>query len=175
MRLTAHTRDPMSGNTTTAPSVFALRTSAFNDFLYAPIGEEDNGMILTALSALARLGVDPWDEATRLSELPSETATKRLTSIISALPHGKWAASAAGDIAARLAALLPGKQAAAQSQATTAHQTRRPSQAMLVMFLFIFLVNALAFRVLRTHDTPSTVDQNTTATSTVTPPAAPSP
>jgi hypothetical protein len=159
-----------------APSLFALRTSAFNDFLYAPIGEEDNGMILTALSALARLGVDPWDEATRLSELPSETATKRLTSIISGLPHGKWAASAAGDIAARLAALLPSKQvAAAQSQATTAHQARRPSQATMLVFLFIFLINALAFTVLRTHATPSAADQNTTATSTATPPATPLP
>lgn len=159
-----------------APSVFALRASAFNDFLYAPIGEEENGMILTALSALARLGVDPWDEATRLSELPPETATKRLTSIIASLPHGKWASSAAGDIAARLAALLPGKQAAtAQSQATTAHQARRPSQATMVMFLFIFLINALAFTALRNHETPSAVDQNATATSTVTPPAAPLP
>lgn len=132
-------------------------------------------MILTALSALARLGVDPWDEATRLSELPPETATKRLTSIISGLPHGRWAASAAGDIAARLAALLPGKQAAAAQSPATAHQTGRPSQAAMVMFLFIFLVNALAFTVLRIHETPSAVDQNATATATATTPAAPLP
>jgi hypothetical protein len=175
MRFAAHTRDPMSENTTMAPSVFALRTSVFNDFLYAPVGEEENGMILTALSALARLGVDPWDEAARLSELPQETATKRLTSIISGLPHGKWAASAAGEIAARLAALLPGKQpAAAQSQATV-QPNHRPSPAVVMMFLGIFLANALAFTVLRNREAPSPIDQNAPVGSTVAPPRAPLP
>jgi hypothetical protein len=167
----------MSGNTTMPHSAFALRTSVFNDFLYAPVGEEDNGMVLTALSALARLGVDPWDEAARLSELPKETATKRLTSIIAGLPHGQWAASAAGDIAARLAALLPGKQAAvAQSPAAT-YAKHRPSAAVVTMFLFIFLVNALAFTVLRNHEPPAAVDQNAAvgSSSTEAPPRAPLP
>src|ERR1700742_3475712 len=89
----------MNGPTT--PAVFAMRTSAFNDFLYAPVGEEENGMVLTALSALARLGVDPWAEAARLSALPRDAATKRLSAIISGSSHGQWAASAVNDIAAR--------------------------------------------------------------------------
>lgn len=86
---------------------FSLRTSRFNDFLYASIGEEENGMDLTALSALARQGVDPWDKASRLSELPRETATKRLTLIIAELLQGRWAQPAIEDIAARLVTLLP--------------------------------------------------------------------
>jgi hypothetical protein len=165
----------MSGNTPMPHSAFALRTSVFNDFLYAPVGEEENGMVLTALSALARLGVDPWDEAARLSEMPQETATKRLTSIISGVPHGQWAASTVGDIAARLAALLPDKQATvAQSQAATS-ATHRPSAAVVTMFLFIFLANALAFTMLRSHEVPSAVGQNAAVGSTKAPPQAPLP
>ena len=35
----------------------------FQAFLYAPIGEEENGTTLSVLSALARLGLDPWKQA----------------------------------------------------------------------------------------------------------------
>src|SRR5579872_3785752 len=101
--------------------VFSLRTSTFHDFLLAPIGEEENGMVLTALSALARSGVDPWDEAARLSQLPRETATTNLTSIISGLPNGRWAQSAVGNIAARLIALLPVKHASVSQRRETSH------------------------------------------------------
>jgi hypothetical protein len=44
--------------------------SEFDDFLYAPIVEGGNGMVLSVLSALARVNVDPWDEAARLARLP---------------------------------------------------------------------------------------------------------
>ena len=81
----------------TARSVFSLRTSAFNDFLYATVGDEDNGMVLTMLSVLARCGVDPWNEAARLNELPTEAATKRLTLMISGQPRGQWAEVGRGE------------------------------------------------------------------------------
>lgn len=173
MRFTAHMGEPMTGSATVPHSVFSLRTSAFNDFLYAPIGEEDNGMVLTALSALARLGVDPWDEAARLSEQSKEAATKRLTSIISGLPRGRWAQSSAGDIAARLSALLPGKQAPAPQQAMTRAKLL-PSPAIAV-FLFIFLVNAVVFFVNRERAPEPTADQGAATSSTVVPPQVPSP
>jgi hypothetical protein len=41
--------------------------SDFDAFLFAPVGEERNGMLLSVLSALARLDVDPWQEAARLA------------------------------------------------------------------------------------------------------------
>ena len=56
--------------------------SEFDDFLFAPIGEDRNGMLLSVLSALARLDVDPWQEAAQLAGLPGETATQRLASLI---------------------------------------------------------------------------------------------
>ena len=52
--------------------------SQFDDFLFAPIGEEENGMLLSVVSALARLDLDPWQEAASLTGLPVGTATQRL-------------------------------------------------------------------------------------------------
>ncbi len=64
-------------------------------------------MLLTVLSALARLGIDPWQEAAQLAVLPEKTATQRLVSLIAALPDGPSAHRDPGTIAARLIALLP--------------------------------------------------------------------
>ena len=76
-------------------------------FLYAPIGEEGNGMTLSVLSGLSRLGVDPWDEAARLSRLPRDGAITSLGQRIAELPRGAWQLSDTMGIAARLVALLP--------------------------------------------------------------------
>ena len=66
-----------------------LRTD-FDAFLFAPIGEDTNGMPLTLLSVLARLGIDPWEEAADLAHLPLEPALQRLSSRLEAMPA--WAA-----------------------------------------------------------------------------------
>jgi hypothetical protein len=50
-------------------------------------------MRLSVLSALARAGVDPWEEAAHLARLPGETATQRLASLIAALPNGSTSGS----------------------------------------------------------------------------------
>jgi hypothetical protein len=138
LRFTAHSPDV--GEPTNTVSVFSLRTSAFNDFLYAPVGEEDNGMVLTMLSALARSGLDPWGEAARLNELPRGAATKRLALMISGLPHGQWAQSAVAEIASRLVALLP----ATRSSGMTAHvpdiANARPEPAAKMKFFFFALI-----------------------------------
>ena len=130
-------------------------------------------MILTALSALARLGVDPWDEAARLSEQSKESATKRLTSIISGLPRGRWAPSSSGDIAARLSALLPSKQAPATQPAMP--RTKYLPPPAIAVFLFVFLVNALVFFVNRERAPEPTADQGAATSSAVVPPHVPSP
>ena len=91
---------------TPAASVSFFRRE-FDDFLYAPIGTERNEMPLSVLSALARLDVDPWEEAAELSELPKDTATQRLASLIARLPGGRWAQADARTIASRLIELLP--------------------------------------------------------------------
>ena len=39
---------------------FSLLHSDLNDFLFAPVGDQQNGMPLNVISALIRLDVDPW-------------------------------------------------------------------------------------------------------------------
>jgi hypothetical protein len=88
-------------------SSYSQLGSEFDAFLFSPIGEERNGMLLSVLSALARLNVDPWQEAATLALLPGETATQRLATLIAALPDEPSAHRDPGTIAARLIALLP--------------------------------------------------------------------
>jgi hypothetical protein len=49
---------------------YSLGHSEYNAFLFAAVGEEKAGLPLTVLTALTRLGFDPWREAARLSDLP---------------------------------------------------------------------------------------------------------
>jgi hypothetical protein len=81
--------------------------SEFDAFLFAPIDEDRNGMLLSVLSALARLDIDPWLEAAKLAGLPGATATERLASLIASLPDEPSTHRDPGTIAARLIALLP--------------------------------------------------------------------
>ena len=86
---------------------YSLGHSEFNEFLFSFVGEERSGQQLTVLSALARLGLDPWGEAARLSELPKEAATHALAAAIGALPGGDWKVSDLQSIAVRLVNCLP--------------------------------------------------------------------
>jgi hypothetical protein len=79
----------------------------FHEFLYAPIGQDDDGMMLSVLSALARQDVDPWEEAARLARLPKETAVKQLIALLDTPRRRSLASTDASRIAVRLIALLP--------------------------------------------------------------------
>jgi hypothetical protein len=83
------------------------RGSEFDAFLFAPIVEEKNGMLLSVLSALARLDLDPWREAAELTRMPMETAKQRLKSLIETLPDGPPTRPELETISTRLIALLP--------------------------------------------------------------------
>ncbi|WIM11799.1 hypothetical protein [Enhydrobacter sp.] len=85
---------------------YSLGHSQYNEFLFAAIGEEKTGP-LTVLSALTRLGFDPWQEAARLADLPRNAAIRSFAGTIAGLPEGNWTASDATAIAARLVAWLP--------------------------------------------------------------------
>ena len=79
----------------------------FDDFLYAAIGSDKDEMPLSVLSALARLNIDPWEEAAELSELPKSPAVQRLASLITQLQGGRWTQADSRTIAVRLIELLP--------------------------------------------------------------------
>jgi hypothetical protein len=86
-----------------------ILNSEFNDFLFTPICEETNGMPLSILSALARLDMDPWQEAARLTRLPQELAARSLSLMIGELSGRRWSPSESEVIAARLVQLLPSR------------------------------------------------------------------
>jgi hypothetical protein len=97
----------------TLRSEYSLGHSEYNAFLFAAVGEEKVGLPLTVLTALTRLGFDPWGEAARLSNLPRETAARAFAVTIAMLPEGDWKASDSEAIAVRLVNWLPERSAAA--------------------------------------------------------------
>ena len=108
---------------------YSLGHSEFNEFLFAYVGEEKSGSYLTVLSALARLGIDPWEEAARLSQMSEESATTSLTATIAGLPEGNWKASDSRSIASRLLSFLPRRRAKSEQSregGTTEGQVSSP-------------------------------------------------
>lgn len=86
---------------------YSLGHSAYNGFLFGSLGQDAAGTEVTVLSALSRLGMDPWQEAARLAALPRDAAAEALAATILRLPDRTAPASEAATIAARLVALLP--------------------------------------------------------------------
>ena len=86
---------------------FSLLHSDLNDFLFASVGDEQNGMPLSVISALTRLDVDPWEEAARLAALPKALAAETLAPMIARLPIGWPQPSDNLAITQRLVELLP--------------------------------------------------------------------
>jgi hypothetical protein len=79
----------------------------FDSFLFAAVGEERDGIPLSVLSALSRLGLDPRDEAARLSHLTKEAAADQLARMIARLSDRRWPLSEARRIAGGLIERLP--------------------------------------------------------------------
>jgi len=80
--------------------------STYDDFLFSEIGEQENGMPMSMVSALTRLGLDPWEEARRLAALPAEAAITAVTALIGRVPELPHIASKSPELAARLVPLL---------------------------------------------------------------------
>ena len=97
----------------TLPAEFSLLNSDLNNFLFASVGDEQNGMSLNVLSALTRLGVDPWEEAARLADLPKALAAEALASMMARLPIDRPQSSDNLAISERLVGLLPARRPAA--------------------------------------------------------------
>ena len=75
-------------------------------FLFATVGDEIEGVPLSVISALTRLGLDPWQEAGRLSSLSNREAVEQLARLIAELGLFR-SLSEAREIADRLIQLLP--------------------------------------------------------------------
>ena len=133
-------------------------------------------MLLSVLSALARLDIDPWREAAQLAELPEGTATRRLASLIEALPEEPSAHPDPATIAARLIALLPRPASSnipSRKALLGAGVVIHP-HAIIYMYV-IFMVFALGAQwIAASHQPPAQVDNvHTPASSTVSPQVQP--
>jgi hypothetical protein len=89
------------------PRLYAPLRPDLHNFLFAAVGEERNGIPLSMISALAQLGLDPWEEAGRLSSLAKQEAVERLTGLILRLPGMRRPSSEARQIAVGLIEVLP--------------------------------------------------------------------
>jgi hypothetical protein len=83
-----------------------MPSSQYDDFLFAEVGEQENGMTMSMASALIRLGLDPWDEAARLATLPAATAVTAVAALIARMSDLKLDASEDASLAAALVRLL---------------------------------------------------------------------
>jgi hypothetical protein len=80
--------------------------SRYAEFLFAEIGEQDNGMPMSMVSALTRLELDPWGEASRLAALPTAAAQAAVADLIGRTLGLDTPAAEIAKLSVRLVGLL---------------------------------------------------------------------
>jgi hypothetical protein len=136
------------------PDVTAFQRSDLNEFLFADVGTEANGMTLSVVSVLARQGSDPWREADRLAELPKAEAADSLARTIAGMPRSLWDLPAAILIAARLTGLLPVRPARGATHGTG----RWPANQAIVALACIALTAAFTIAAIMLSGPPARLD-----------------
>ena len=81
--------------------------SEFDAFLFAPLGEDRNGLPLSVISHLARMNLDPWQEAGDLAALSTEAAARRLAVSLETLTDPILRQASSRTVVLNLLALLP--------------------------------------------------------------------
>ncbi len=81
--------------------------SEFDKFLFALIGEDLNGLPLSVVSHLARMNLDPWQEAGNLAALPADVAATRLARSLDTLTDPVLRQANSATLVRRLLDLLP--------------------------------------------------------------------
>jgi ferric-dicitrate binding protein FerR (iron transport regulator) len=121
--------------------------SEFDAFLFASLGEDRNGVPLSVVSLLARMNLDPWQEAGDLAALPAEAAASRLAGSLDSLtdPLLRHANANSRTLALRLLILLPRKAPAVITApaAAPAPVTVRDVRARIVAIIVIMAAIAL--------------------------------
>lgn len=115
-----HFFEPASGISVMANLRPALNVpSTYDAFLFAPIVDESGAMRLSVLSALARMNVDPWEEAARLATLSTSDAERSLVSTLNLFPGHPQSSAETETVAVRLVALLPKTRGATTAKVAT--------------------------------------------------------
>jgi hypothetical protein len=134
--------------------------SEFDKFLFSLLGEDRNGLPLSVASLLARMDLDPWQEAGTLADLSAEAAAKRLTFSLDTLTDPVLRQSISESMVLRLLALLPGREPAAARKpsvsvdAVAAHDPAVRSQVIFLIASTIVLI--VGSQILAAHRTAPT-------------------
>lgn len=126
---------------------YALGHSRFNDFLFALVGEEKSGQELTVLSVLSRLGLNPWEEAARLSNLSKDAAAQALAAIFARMPEDEWQQPGLKSIAGRLVDYLPDPASNPKHTDYGGAETERPTTGANVRKMIFWACLAAAITV----------------------------
>jgi hypothetical protein len=134
-----------------------MSTTNLERFVYADVAHEPNGMSLSVLSALARRGLDPWQEARRLAELPASAAVDRLAQTLVGLPLMRSSLDDATAIARRLVTLLPPAPSMASASFNTSNVANSVAAAPRWMMLGMAaaLVGGLMMPLLGKREAPT--------------------
>jgi hypothetical protein len=128
----------------TKRAALAARNPQFDKFLFAPVGEDWKGAHVSVLSAFARLGVEPWQEAQELARLPADSARERLDALFARLPGVPALIINHRAIAEHLIALLPQLPKARAPAVTTAVSAATQTRSMAIFAFAIFLLASQA-------------------------------
>jgi hypothetical protein len=149
----------------------------FDKFLYASVGDDNNGMPLTVLSALARMDVDPWEVASKLTHLPQESAVTQLASLLGPLRNAPMTGLDPSRIAAPLIALLPCARDRAPPMLKTFAQaapTKHPAAVYALLTVFTYLIFMLLSQwLLGSLQAPRQIQPPQTSAPTIDSPSAP--
>jgi hypothetical protein len=148
----------------------------FEEFLYALIGADRNEMPLSVLSALARVDVDPWEEAAELTELPKDAAARRLASLFARLPGGHLAQAAPRASVDRLIELLP-RRGSSKVPLPVKARLRQMTGSTVAKMLICAALGATALIIAASREPSSTgdhADQPGYSTGSLSPASVPS-
>lgn len=124
-----------------------VKTDAFHPdgydqkgFLYSFVGEDRNGFMVTVLSTLARLGLDPWKEASELAELSEGAALTRLGVLLEKFSDVPALSYEHETVARKLVPLLSAPAAHAPSQGDASPNRGRLGAFLTTSAIAMFVI-----------------------------------
>lgn len=126
-------------------------------------------MRLSVLSALARMNVDPWQEATRLAAMPKAIAERTLVSTLDLVSGRSLNPSEAEVIAARLVQLLPQRGEGATIAATQNEIANARAQRTRYWLVWVGFAMAISILSPRHHATTTDAGASSSKASATSP------
>lgn len=122
------------------PNALNPNPPEFERFLYASVGEDRNGYAVTVLSMLARLGLDPWNEAAELVTLGRDGARARFGALLARFRDVPALTSDHRRVARDLSQLLPeGRTSGSLERAASTAADSRPGRSRVIWAVLAFI------------------------------------